>query len=406
MPHVHRAAWVLPIDSPPIRDGWVAVAGDRVVAVGDRGQTPLSDSSPLDGSAVERRTSEDRRVILPGLTNAHTHLELSWMRGSVPAADTMPAWAARLIGVRRAAGGDRDDAIGDAIREARAAGTTLVGDVTNTLASYGPLSNSPLSAAVFFELIGFRSPDAGALVMQSQSRLDALPRHPRVRAVIVPHAPYSVSPDLFRAIALASADRPVSVHLGESLDEIRFLQHGTGAWRELLASVNAWDDGWAAPRCGPVEYLERLGLLNERLIAVHAVQLTDDELRRLANANATIVTCPRSNAWTGAGEPPVARFYAAGVRVAIGTDSLASADDLNLFAEMAAVRRSAPSVAASEILKSATLHGARALGFDADLGTVAPGKRAELIAVRIPADVEDVEEYLVSGVRPSDVSWL
>ena len=106
--------------------------------------------------------------------------------------------------------------------------------------------------------------------------------------------------------------------------------------------LGAWNPSWEVPACGPVEYLDRLGMVNRDLIAVHGVQFTDADLSRLAAAGATLVTCPRSNRWTGAGTPPVDRFYASGVRVAVGTDSLASVDDLNLFAELAEIRRLRP----------------------------------------------------------------
>ena len=167
------------------------------------------------------------------------------------------------------------------------------------------------------------------------------------------------------------------MHLGESPEEIQFLRDGTGAWRELLEQLGAWNDGWEPPACGPVEYLDRLGLVTGRLLAVHGTQLTDAELARLAAAGATVVTCPRSNRWTGAGTPPIERFYASGVRVAIGTDSLASVEDLNLFDELAAVRRLAPGVPAARLLESATVAGAAALGFAAEFGTIEPGKRAD-----------------------------
>jgi 5-methylthioadenosine/S-adenosylhomocysteine deaminase len=146
--------------------------------------------------------------------------------------------------------------------------------------------------------------------------------------------------------------------------------------------------------------------VNERLVAVHCVQLTDDELRTLAAAGATVVTCPRSNRWTGAGVPPIERFYASGVRVAVGTDSLSSVEDLNLFAELKVMHDLAPSVPAARLLETATRHGADALGFGDQLGTIEPGKRAELIAVSIPAGITDVEQYLVEGVAPDAIRWL
>jgi cytosine/adenosine deaminase-related metal-dependent hydrolase len=219
---------------------------------------------------------------------------------------------------------------------------------------------------------------------------------------------YTSYTQLFLALAMAVA--PVGGWLAAggpiAAAEIDLLRDGTGEWRELLESFGVWNDRWTPPACGPVEYVERLGFVNDRLLAVHGVRFTDDDLARLRRGGSTIVTCPRSNAWTGAGEPPVDRFYASGVRVAIGTDSLASVTDLNLFAELEAVRRVAPRVPARDLLASATLHGAAALGFADELGSIAPRKRAQLLAVRIPDHVRDVEEYLVSGVEPADIRWL
>ena len=128
-------------------------------------------------------------------------------------------------------------------------------------------------------------------------------------------------------------------------------------------------------------------------------------LRRLA-AQTTLVTCPRSNRYTAVGDPPIERFYESGVGVAIGTDSLASAPDLNLFSELAAMRRLAPSVPARALLNSATRVGAAALGFDRDYGSLEAGKAARVLAVAIPPDIDDVEEYLVSGIQPEQLTWL
>ena len=318
----------------------------------------------------------------------------------------MPEWAAALMALRRTVGSEPEGPIADAIGQARACGTTLVGDIGNTLAAYEPLAHSPLSACIFHELLGFNATDPGSVVSAAQKALNELTPVARLRLSLVPHAPYSVSPALFAAIAGQSRGRPLSVHLGESAEEIEFLRQGTGAWRRLLEALGAWSPVWTPPGCGPVEYLERLGALDRNLIAVHAVQLSAGELDRLARAGATLVTCPRSNRWTGAGVPPIEQFFASGVRVAVGTDSLASVDDLNLFHELAAIRALAPAVPARVLLESATRNGADALGFGADLGTIERGKRADLISVAIPSGVPDVEEYLVGPVQPDAIRWL
>jgi aminodeoxyfutalosine deaminase len=388
----YRAAWVVPIAAPPIAGGVVSVERDLITAVGAYDEGPVEDLG--------------RVAVLPGLVNAHTHLELSWMRGRVPPCASMPAWAASLMALRRGVTPDPPEPIVDAIREARASGTCLLGDVTNTLATYEPLIDSELSAVLFRELIGFAAPDPDARVAAASAQIADLTPIAWLRPSIAAHAPYSVSPALLQAIARANAGKPLSIHLGESAQELDFLRDGSGEWRRLLEAVGAWNPSWDVPACGPVEYLDRLGMVTRDLIAVHGVQFTDADLSRLTGAGATVVACPRSNRWTGAGVPPIDRFYASGVRVAVGTDSLASVDDLNLFAELAEVRRLAPGVAAARILESATLAGAEALGFASELGSIEPGKRAQLLAVRVPAGVTDVEQYLVSGIDPGDIRWI
>jgi cytosine/adenosine deaminase-related metal-dependent hydrolase len=388
----YRAAWVLPISGRPIAGGVVAVDRDVIASVGEH-----------DGGIVE---DLGRVAVLPGLVNAHTHLELSWMRGQVAPAASMPAWAASLMALRRRVSHEPPEPIVDAIAEARASGTCLVGEVTSTFATYEPLIESELSAALFREVLGFSAPDPEALVAAVSSQIADLTPIAWLRPSIVPHAPYSVSPPLLQAIARWSTGKPLSIHLGESVQELDFLRDGTGEWRALLEALGVWNAAWTPPVCGPVEFLDRLGMVDEHLLAVHGVHFTEAELTRLATAGATLVTCPRSNRWTGAGVPPVGRFYASGVRLAVGTDSLASVDDLNLFAELAEVRRLAPGVAAARILESATLSGAAALGFASELGSIEPGKRAQLLTVRLPAAVSDVEEYLLSGVQPADMTWL
>ncbi len=398
----YRAAWILPIAAAPIRAGSIVVEGERIVAVSRRdSQLPLPD----DERHVDTIDLGDVAV-LPGLVNAHTHLEFSWARGRIAHSASMPAWAASVIAFRGGEAADRRTAIEEAIKDARAAGTALVGDVTNTLAPDQLLRDSPLAGAMFYELLGFTTTEPEQVAATAWSTLNHLPARIEWNRTIVPHAPYSVSPELFRAIGRTAGDRPMSVHIGESREEMEFLRTGTGAWRDLLERLGVWNDRWEPPGCGPVEYLDRLDLLNNRLMAVHGTQLPDDELRRLARAGATLVTCPRSNQWTGAGTPPIERFYASGVRVAIGTDSLASVEDLNMFGELGFARCLAPHVPARRLLESATIDGATALGFDNEYGTIEAGKRAALIAVRVPPGVEDVEEYLVSGIEPDAIRWL
>jgi aminodeoxyfutalosine deaminase len=404
---VFHADWILPIVRGPLRDGWVDVREGRITAVGE-GRPPADTGAGRAESGLAPGDASVKTAILPGLVNAHTHLELSWMRGLVPPVGAMPLWASRLIEIRRhAAVTDdpaRDAAVVDGVEGARRAGTSLVGDISNSPLADAPLLASGMRAVIFRELIGFRDQDPGPAIEQGRRSVPSvLPSG--VRTTLTPHAPYSVAPRLLQAIHADTAG-PFSIHLGESAAEVEFLRNGSGPWREILKRVGAWEPSWAAPGTGPVDYLATLGLLGPRLIAVHGVHLEDRELSRLADAGATLVTCPRSNAWTGAGVPPLDRFYAYGIRVAVGTDSLASVDTLSVFDELAAMRRLAPAVPASTLLRSATLDGAAALGFGDELGAIAPGLAAALLAVSVPAGTIDVEEYLLSGVPPDRIRWL
>ncbi len=397
----YAARWVLPIHTSPIAHGWVEIDDGRVRRVG--AGTPPVKADALGDVAI-----------LPGLVNAHTHLELSGLAGRVPPAASMVDWIRALIAERgrAATGGETVDiqAMRDAARAMRETGTVLVGDITNSLASVAAIADAGLDGVIFHELLGFDAADPDVIVRDAWARVDAALDAGRgaadLRASVVAHAPYSVSPGLFAEIAWAARAAPLAVHLGESVEELEFLRTGHGAFRDLLTTLGVWTDRWTAPGCDPVEYLDRLGYLRPGVLAVHGVHLHDVGLERLREAGGVLVTCPRSNEWVGAGMPPVARFYASDVPVAIGTDSLASVGSLNLFDELAELRRIGPDVSAASLLDSATRVGAEVLGFGADYGTIAPGRKAALIAVDVPPGTADVEEYLVSGVPPAAIHRL
>jgi cytosine/adenosine deaminase-related metal-dependent hydrolase len=401
----YHAAWILPISEPPVRDGWFAVDRGRVVALGAAGKRVLSDGAQV--------VDLGNVAVLPGLVNAHTHLELSYLRDEVPPASQFVTWIRGVMNARR----DRPDpgareildAVDRAVQEAVACGTAIVGDISNTLVTFGPLARSSLAAVVFYELIKFNAPDPAGLVGAAMAELDGLAPTERVRASLAAHAPYSVAPLVLRAIREAVGRdpfAPCSIHVSESAEEVEFIRSGAGPWRALLEEIGAWDPAWVAPGGTPVQFLDDSGFLDGRVLAVHGVQMTTADLDRLVARGTTLVACPRSNGHTGAGAPPIEDFYNYGVKVAVGTDSLASSPDLNVFAELATMRALAPTVSAGALLDSATRQGARALGFDADYGTIEPGKSARLLAVSIPADTDDVEEYLVGGIDPGQIKWI
>ena len=397
---IYRAAWVLPIAAPPIRGGWVAVEDGRIAAVGGG-----SSASSVHLGDV---------AILPSLVNTHTHLELSYLRGVIPRATRFVDWIRAVMAARRTYVDPADPIILSAARsgiaESHAAGTGLIGDISNTLVTVPLLQEAGVRAHVFHELLGFNAPDPDARVAAAREAVDAACRTtPALRASLAPHAPYSVSAALLAAIRRdldAHPDAISTIHAAESPDEVELLASGTGVWKELLTELGVWVDSWRPPGVSPIAYLDASGYVDPRIVVVHGVQCGGDDLRRLTAAGATVVSCPRSNRYVGVGDPPLAEFYASGVNVAFGTDSLASVEDLSIFGELAAARRLAPRVPASRLLESATRVGARALGRGAELGSIEPGKQASLISVRLPGAVGDVEEYLLGGIEPDAITWL
>jgi len=394
------AEWVLPMTGEPMHRASISIENGRIIAVGD--------------AVTAHGTDLGHTAVMPALVNAHTHLELSYLRGRVPPTEKFIDWIRTVIAARRRYPDPADPDIVDAARiaigEAHATGTGLVGDISNTLVTASLLREKSLPAQIFYELLRFNAADAESMTREARAKADAaVTPGGDVRVSLAPHAPYSVSPALFAAIRAdldAHSGQVTSVHLGESPEETEFIQRGRGPWRVLLEELGVWTDAWHPPGTSPVAYLEQIEFLDRRVLAVHGVQFDGNDLERLRARDMTIVSCPRSNRYVGVGAPPLEAFYAMKVNVALGTDSLASAPDLNMFAELAEARRLAPRVPARTLLESATRRGAAALGFEDDYGTLEAGKRAQIIAVAVPPDVSDVEEYLVSGIEPSDIRWL
>ncbi len=404
-----RAAWLVPIAVPAIRGGWIDVDADcgQIVALGAPG------SAPLPGP--ERILDLGGAVVMPGLVNAHTHLELSHLAAAAPPADDFVSWVRTMLASRFSDPAPADvvrAGIEAAIEAMQRSGTAGVGDIGNTDASVLPLMASLLAGVHFREALGLRATQAARVLDETRAAVRAtrtvLAGTPRLAAAMAPHAPYSTSADLLRGLAAGNgaADRVSSIHLAESLEELLFLQEGVGPLRDLAEQRGAWDGSWVAPGLRPLDYLEQVGALHADLLVVHGTQLQPTELQRIAASGATLVLCARSNRWVGAGAPPVTEAFAAGGRVAIGTDSLASVEDLNLFAELACLRSLAPAVPATALLRAATLGGARALGCPA-LGMLAPGATSRAVVRQPPADVADVEEWLVGeAVDTADLRWL
>jgi cytosine/adenosine deaminase-related metal-dependent hydrolase len=379
-----RAGWVVPVDRPPLRDAAVAVEDGRVRWVGPAAAAPSGECRDLGPG-----------VLLPGLVNAHCHLELSHLAGRLGEAEGFVDWVERLVTTRpldppetvrgRASAG---------IQELEDTGTAAVGDVSNALAHLDLLEDSGLRARVFFELIGWDPAAAERVLGAAHARLGSLNLSDTVTVSLAAHAPHSVSSALLRAIVEAGGVS--ALHLAESPHERRFLHGRDDDWSAFLARRGLGHVGFVPPHLSPVGYMDRLGVLRPGLVAAHGVQVDDTDCALLAARGVSVVLCPRSNRALDVGLAPVPELRAAGVRLAIGTDSLASVPSLDLWEDVLALHRAFPSLEPEWLVRTATWGGAEALGFD-DLGRIAPGTEAAFAFAEGPASLSDPLAFLLSG---------
>ncbi|HET9314745.1 MAG TPA: amidohydrolase family protein [Vicinamibacteria bacterium] len=385
---LYSASWVVPVSRPPIAEGRVAVEGGRVTWVGRAG-----DPGEPRGAVNDLGPG----VILPGLVNAHCHLELSHLAGL---ADRAPAgfvpWVEALMDKRGRTGADEARAATRrAIRQLESTGTVAVGDVSNALAHLDLLEESHLHAVVFYELLGWDPARAEAILAGAEGVMSMASRPElRTRVRIAAHAPYSVSPELLAGIV--SRGGPAAMHLAESPDESRFLATGDGEWRSFLGRRGLGHVPFEPPGVSPIAHVDALGGLRQGMVAAHCVQVDEADCALIARRGAHVAVCPRSNRSLRVGMAPVRRLLDAGVRLCLGTDSLASAPTLDLMADMALLQSQFPELAPEVIVRMATLGGAEALGLPA-LGAIEPGRSADLAFVPAGASPPDPLRFLTSG---------
>jgi cytosine/adenosine deaminase-related metal-dependent hydrolase len=394
-----RARSVLPISRPAISDGAVLISGERVAAVGS-----WADLSRLHAGEVQ---DLGEVILLPGLVNAHCHLDYTDMAGQPPPR-RFPDWIKGIL-ARKAASSYADYArawLRGAAMLLRN-GVTSVGDIEAVPELLPEVwSSTPMRVLSFLELTCVKSRrQPEAIVQEASDKISALPSS-RHAAALSPHALYSTTPDLLRLVARAAeASRlPVAMHLAESIDEFEMFRHARGPLFEWLNPQRDMSD------CGhatPVQLAAACGLFNERFLAIHANYLEPGDIATLARARAQVVHCPRSHAYFGHQPFPYETLVAQGINVSLGTDSLASVlperppgPELNLFTEMQTFAAAHPSVPPSEILELATINAARALGWNGKVGQIAEGSLADLIAVPARDHVKSPEEQVLHYAGP------
>lgn len=407
---VYRADWVLPVAAPPIPDGAVMVGEDgRIAAVGPSASVP-----PPPGA---RMVELGAAALMPGLVNVHAHPELSVFRGALEDL-RFRDWIMRLVATKRTAMRDSDflTAARWTMVEALRAGITTLAATESSAAGATALREAGMRGVVYREVFGPDPAQREASMRELREAIDGLRRREQtdlVRIGISPHAPYTVSDDLFAAAAeyALAEDLPVAVHAEESAAERALVSRGEGDFAPGLRAR-----GIATPVRAEttVRLLERTGILRTRPMLIHCVTVTEDDAARIAGAGAVVAHCPVANARLGHGVAPYVEMRAAGVEIGLGTDSVGSNNRLDLLEEarIASVLHRArlalhDLMPARDLLRLCTLDGARVLGLEDRIGTLEPGKDADLCAVSLAGahvrPVHDPEAAVFHAARASDV---
>lgn len=401
MPFALRARVVFPVDRPAIEHGVVTIDGERIVAVGATVESgaPLQDLGDV--------------ALLPGFVNAHTHLEFSDLtRPLGQHGMSLADWIPCVLAHRRNSTRDVASAIAAGCRESLSCGVTTIGEIAAADAS--AYASAPfVDLTAFVEVIGFSRARAESALQAGVDQLSAFERASigTVQLGLSPHAPYTVSPGLLRRLVDTARDRqlPVAMHIAESNDELELLDRGTGRFQQLLEERSMWDPTVIPRGSAPFDYLQRLAGA-PRALVIHGNYLDRDEHECLATHSdrMSLVFCPRTHTYFNHPPYPLAQLLAAGVRVALGTDSRASNPDLSVLAEMRHVAHTHPAVVPDAILRLATLSGAEALGRLQECGSITAGKLANLITIplstrTIGSAVDVLGDILTSSAQPSAV---
>jgi cytosine/adenosine deaminase-related metal-dependent hydrolase len=383
-----RARWALPIDRGPIPDAAILIGADgRTASVGPHTAVP----SPDDAATLDLGEA----ILLPGLVNAHTHLELTGFEGLGESLDFRDWIGTIRASKQRRTAAEFLEAARAGIRDCWAAGVTTIADTGDSGAVLPALAELGGSGIVYQEVFGPHPAQLeesfSGLSRQVETMLPLSGE--RVRLGVSPHAPYTVSGPLYAQVAgwARSRSLPIAVHIAESRAETEFVSGGTGpfadAWRgrgiPLLADSAHHPSARPPHRPSapsPVEWLDHLGVLGPDTLCIHAIQLTGRDIATLAARGASVAHCPLSNARHRHGSAPLGALLGAGVRVGLGTDSVASVGRLDLLAEARAARGLA-GLDVDQTLALATLAGARALGMETQIGSLTPGKWGDVVAL-------------------------
>ncbi len=380
-----RAKYVMPNSRTVIENGAVVIRGSKIVDIG-RYPTVRSSGAPPIHDLGEV-------VLIPGLVNAHTHLDLTSSADSVQRTPKFTDWVFQIVGKRNPS--TIEPSIREGVQQSLAGGVTTVGDIDGTGGSVQVLRDTPIRKVVFCEALGFSGEHAATGLARLTAYLDSPPvSDSLLTPALSPHAPYSTSADIYRQCVVSGLS--VCTHIAETEEELEFLSSGTGAFVGYLEAFGISTAGWHPPQATPMQYMKTLGVLRKSSLLAHCNYLTDADVTILAESGASVVFCPRSHHYFYHTDHPVVQLIERGINIAIGTDSLASNWSLSLLDELKFLARTQPCIRPETLFDIVTYNGAEALGLER-VGRLEKGWQADIIAIQIPNDARPTIEQILDS---------
>lgn len=332
-------------------------------------------------------------AIMPGFVNAHTHLELTNLHGLEVEDKKLPTWIWQLMKTKmKWKEPDFESSLINGVKQSLESGTTTVYDITNSGYAYNVLQNQPIRKVIFDEVIALDPVHCKTVLDTAKEKLEKIDTSNNLLDIgISPHAPYTVSPELF-AGCTGLADElnlPLCTHIAETEDEIEFLTEGTGLFADFLRKLRLLSKDWIPPGKTPINFLNSTGILNSKPVLIHCNYLTNDEISIISESGCSVIYCPRSHKFFEHKDHPLQKLLNKGINVAIGTDSLASNYSLSILDEMRTIRSTFHQVEPQTIIDMATINGAAALGLDDKFGKLRNGYYADLAVIKLPDKPED-----------------
>lgn len=401
-PVLHRAAWLVPVSTPPVENGALLVRNGRILEAGPY--------ATLKKTPHARCLDHGAAALMPAPVNAHTHLELSGLEGKIRLPqESFTAWLRELLPHRPFLTPEAQrEGVAKGKRLLEEAGTGLYADVMNGFCPETQSDSFPQRRA-FLEVLGFNCESLETAVEPNLLEAFKAAAPEDASLSLAAHACYSTSAELIRKTKDWSRrrGRVFTIHAAEHLEEIEFLQNGSGYFRDLLESLGRWVPRWQPPRMTPVGYLEKLGVLDELTLLVHAVHMTDADWRIVSRHGCSVCFCPRSNENLNTGRADAHKALELGITAALGTDSLAGNTDLSLFSEAARLLERDPAPAPDAVLYMMTMGGARALQRKDRFGSIEAGKRSAFLAVSLPGSVppSELAETIIFQAKKGAWQW-